>query len=137
MGPHRSNPRRNRIPVWLEHVLAAASAVFVTWFVLAGTAHCAELSVVRPLAIYGSAAGADYLSTRYALAAGAREANPLMQTPGSLAGWKAAQVAALVGIDLALQKGGHKGKAKALRIAAAVVGGGLALHNLNVARRQR
>ena len=60
-----------------------------------------------------------------------------MQTHASLVGWKAAQVAVLVGLDVALQKKGHQGKAKALRITAAVVGASLAVHNVRVAQAQR
>lgn len=93
------------------------------------------VDVARPALVYGGAALADYASTRHALSVGARESNPLVRS--HLAGWKAAQVAALVGVDVLLQKKGHRGKAKALRIGAAVVGAGLALHNVRVAQAQR
>lgn len=115
-------------------VSLALTVLAVLW--CAG-AQASEVDVVLPLAVYGTAAGADYLSTRYALAAGAREANPLMRTPGSLAGWKAAQVGLLLGVDVALQRGGHRGKAKALRIGAAVVGASLVAWNWRTAQAQR
>lgn len=94
-------------------------------------------SLAKPIAIYTPAVAADYLSTRHALSAGARESNPLMQSQGTLAGWKAAQLGALVGVDYLLQKGGHKGKARLLRVLVVVGYAGLTVHNVEVARRQR
>lgn len=92
-------------------------------------------SLVTPALIYTASAGVDYASTRYALNAGAREAHPLLRS--HLEAWKLAQVAALLAVDLELQKRGYRNKARVLRITAAVVGAGLAVHNLSVARRQK
>ena len=97
-------------------------------------AYCADLA--KPALIYGGAALADYASTVHALNAGARESNPFLRN-GRLEAGKAAQVAALVGIDVLLQRKGMHGKAKALRIGAAVIGGALAVHNMRVAQRQK
>lgn len=94
-------------------------------------------SLATPALIYSAAAGLDYASTRYALDAGARERNPLMQSHARLVGWKAAQVLALTLVDIELQKRGYRNKARVLRITAFVIGAGLAIHNVNVARRMR
>jgi len=85
-------------------------------------------NLVKPLAIYGAEAGADYFSTRYAMEHGAWEANAA--TRGRLATVKLAEVAGLTVVDYALQKGGHRGAARWMRIGAAVVSGGVAVWNL-------
>jgi len=84
----------------------------------------------RPLVIYGASVGADLGSTLYALNRGAVEANPLLQTRGALVGWKAAQLGALVGIDVLLQKGGHPRMARGLRIGVVVLSGYLVVRNM-------
>src|SRR6185503_534552 len=88
-GPRQvtAKPRRG-LPGWAEHTIAAVISAGVTLLILAGTGHCADLRT--PLLVYGGAGAADVLSTRYALAHGAREANPLIKT--NLEGWKAVQV---------------------------------------------
>lgn len=131
----RKHRNRKRTVLVVGHVIVALVTLGALW---CSEAHGAErVDVAKPLAIYGAAAGADYVSTRYAVAAGARESNPLMQTPGSLAGWKAAQVGLLLGADVALQRGGHHGKARALRITASVVGASLVAWNWRTAHVQR
>lgn len=131
----RQQQNRKRTVLTVGLTAVAVVTLLTLW---CADAHADErVSVSKPLAIYAAAAGADYLSTRYALSVGARESNPLMRTHGSLVGWKAAQVGLLMGADIALQKRGHKGKACALRITAAVVGASLAGWNMRTAARQR
>jgi hypothetical protein len=92
-------------------------------------------SLLKPLAVYGTAAGADYGSTRYALAAGAKELNPPMRwSPEAL---KLAQVSLFTALDMEFQKRGHHGKAKAMRITVGVISVGVTCWNLRVGHRLR
>lgn len=90
-------------------------------------------SLVTPALIYGAASFADLASSHYAFSKGAREA----WLPGDIHPWKALQLAVLVAADVELQRRGHKGKARLLRVVAVSVAVGLTVHNVNVARRQK
>ena len=101
------------------------------------------ISIWKPAAIHCSFAAGDALSTlhakSYAASAGLSfvELNPRLQSTSSLLAWKAGQCVALTSIDVALQKGGHRGKAKLLRWLVAGVGTGLIINNEIQARTSR
>jgi hypothetical protein len=100
--------------------LGGISAWCALWIL--GEAHCAEVDLVRPTIVYGLGRGGDYLTTRLGQARGFREGHPVVDFVGP-APALALSTAALVGIDAKLQKDGHRGWAKALRITATVASG--------------
>jgi hypothetical protein len=108
--------------------------VFVVWiFVGLGQAHCEPVNVVKPAALYLSLSAADLGSTEWAIRNGASERNSF------IASHRIAKQAAMAGAftlaDIELQRRGHKGKARALRVVYAV--GRLAAVAVNVSNAQR
>lgn len=87
----------------------------------------------RPVMLYAASLGADYGTTRYNLAHGFAEANPVARalTPEGKA---ALGLAAFVLADAELQRHNRRGLLKVLRIGGAVVGFGPALVNVWAAR---
>lgn len=101
---------------------------------LATGAPCEE--TLRPLAIYGLGAAADLAITEYAISRGAVEANPnpAMQSQSGRVAMNVAFVAGVTAIDVKLQRDGHNGWARALRIASVLARGYAVYHNVKVAR---
>ncbi len=73
-------------------------------------------NITTPLAIYSMSFAADFGTTAWAESKGAVEANPLLQNKGQRYVIGAAAVAGLTLADVELQKRGHKGWARALRV---------------------
>lgn len=115
---------------------AAITAAVTLLGILLAEHACADddVDVLTPLSIYGAGRGADYASTRYGLARGAREGHPITRALGPAPALLLA-TAGLTGLDIALQKKGHRGWAKALRIGATAISLGVAARNIAVARR--
>lgn len=88
-----------------------------------------DVSVWKPAAIYGLGAAADLASTELALARGARELNPLSQQRGSRIAVKLAGAAGLTVADIYLQRTGHRGWVRGLRIGMTVLAVGITVHN--------
>jgi hypothetical protein len=81
------------------------------------------------------AAGADWASTEYAIAHGAREANPVMQGPaGKRAVLKGAQATVAAWGEYELEKRGKKGWAKVVRWGVPAINVLVAAHNMRVAK---
>lgn len=112
-----------------------ASALLLVAIAAPGTAQ-ADRSVGATLALYGAAIGADVASTEYALARGAREANPLLRDRGRLYAAKVGQLAALAAIDLHLQRAAPR-NARWFRRAVVLGHIGLAAWNVRQARRAK
>jgi len=106
--------------------------LFATPASAADDAKVGSVSVAAPLVVYSGAAALDLASTEWALAhPGNREANPLGQTASQRIALKAALGVALPTlVDLQLQRSGHRGWARALRVLAFVGQGAVAVHNL-------
>lgn len=112
----------------LDHRTLGGAAITALVTLLAITiaeeARCEDapkVDVFKPLAIYGLGRGLDYASTRYVIGHaryGAREAWGPTIALGGPAPAAVISTALLVGTDVLLQKGGHHGLAKALRIGA-------------------
>ena len=95
-----------------------------------------QMNWVAPPLIYGAANGLDLATTEMALRNGAQEANPLMQ--GGLperAAMKLGATAAMTAADYGLQKSGHPGWAKAMRVGVPLILGGIAASNYSNSRR--
>lgn len=100
----------------------------------APTVHVAEpTKLPKVIGLYTLGAAADLGSCEWALAHGAPERNPLMQTRGSRIAMKAGEVALLTFLDRKIEKRSHKA-AKVLRIAALSVHVLIAAWNVKVAR---
>jgi hypothetical protein len=118
----------------LRRVIGTSLLVFVVWiFVGLGQAHCEPVNVVKPAAIYLSLSAADLGSTEWAIRNGAYEGNSFMSSHRTEK--QLAVSAAFIAADVMLQKRGHKGKARALRVVYAV--GRLAAVAVNVSNAQR
>lgn len=87
-----------------------------------------------PCIVWVAGAGADYASTRYALARGGVEANPLQPSHGAQLAAQAGYAAAGCWADAKLRSKGRPKLARALRIAALALKLGLVAHNLRSAR---
>lgn len=85
---------------------------------------------VRPVLVYGSCNAADYWSTRQVISAGGREVVLPAQSSGGHLAFKVAATALETWGDVKLQRSGHKGWARAARVAAVVVSGFAVVHNL-------
>ena len=82
-----------------------------------------------------TSAAADLGTTEWALGRpGLREANPLLQGPPERALAKAAGTILIVGAGRVLERHGHRGWSRAIRIAAVMVWGGCAANNAARAR---
>ena len=80
----------------------------------------------------GLAAGADLASTEYALRTGQfRELNPFLQDQGARIGVKLAAATVVIWTSKKLEKDGHKGWSKGLRIGVVMIWGGVAAWNLH------
>lgn len=98
---------------WEEYALTAALALIIAS--VAMDSHCSErVSISRPAALYLGLGAADYASTQYALQHGAVEGNPLMVQHMALKHLGLA--AATTYADVQLQRRGHRGWAKGLRV---------------------
>jgi hypothetical protein len=102
-------------------------------FIGLGNAHCEPVNVVKPSALYLSLSAADLGSTEWAIRNGASEGNGFMASHRTEK--QLAVSAAFIAADVMLQKRGHKGKARALRVVYAV--GRLAAVAVNVSNAQR
>jgi hypothetical protein len=120
--------------ITLQRVVKVSLLVFVVWiFVGLGQAHCQERAdVVKPAAIYLSLSAADLGTTEWAIRNGASEGNPWMKEHRIAK--QAAMAGAFTLADYHLQKRGHRGKARALRVVYAV--GRLAVIAINVRNAQ-
>jgi len=84
-----------------------------------------------------AAATADLASTEYGLSKpGLREANPLLQTPGSRAAVKLASTAVVLVVSRHLDTHGHKRGAKIMRWVAIIGWGGAAAWNMRQASKR-
>jgi len=102
--------------------IITGALVWLTLWLLGGEASCAEVDLVRPSIVYGLGRGGDYFTTKIGQHRGLREGHPVTAFVGP-APALALSTAALVGIDAKLQKDGHRGWAKGLRIVATVASG--------------
>ena len=86
------------------------------------------------VAVLGTAAAADYASTRWALerCSSCREVNPWMREPATALLVKAGGVAAATGGCEVLRRRGHRRAARWLRWGVAALWLGLAAHNVRV-----
>lgn len=84
-----------------------------------------------------AAAAADLATTQWAFASipGARDANPLIQGPGSAAAVKIGMAAGVLLLDRELQRRGNRKAAKVLKVATIVAWGSCAAWNLHQLRR--
>ena len=87
--------------------------------------------------VVGSAAADIWTTERALRQPGLMEANPMLQTPGARIGAKAFGTVAILAGAKVLERKGHRGLSKALRIATVVFWSGAAVNNLIVARRVR
>ena len=96
-----------------------------------------KVSVVKPALVYGLAGVADVLSTQYVLSRGGVERNPLWRNSsmGQLTAYKLGMVAAQTAAVVYLQKKGHKGWARGMRIGSAVLFGAVTVHNIRQGRK--
>ena len=82
--------------------------------------------------------GADIATTEVILSRGGRELNPFMQNRGTRSAWAAARIVVAVQVPRELEKSGHKGWARGLRVAYLVIGGAIVTHNaIQLARGPR
>ena len=85
-----------------------------------------------------TSAAADLATTEWALRQpGLREGNPFMREPAIRYAGKALGTTAVLGGSRYLERHGHRGWSRAIRIGAAVLWGGLAVHNAVQARSHR
>lgn len=141
VGGREGRPSFHVLPKrWLRQNRRWLAAIVAAWLGILAVelraAHCEErVSVARPLAVYGLAAGADLASTEYALARpGLREGNPLLQDRGVRIGAKGALALGLTAADVTLQRKGKRRAVRALRVLAVVAQGIVAAQNLRRAR---
>lgn len=94
-------------------------------------------SLWQPAVVYGAAVGADTASTLYTWDRyerfghqGPVDANPLLHSRRALVGWQAFRYGALVGTDVWLQKKGHRGAARFLRVGTVALSGYLTYRNI-------
>lgn len=118
-------PSRSAEHAWVSLKLALGVAVVMAAMGILGEARCEELDLVTPGAVYSLGAAADWSASRYAIRGGAVEMNRFGPAGGVLF-----TSALFMGSDLYLQKRGHRGAAKALRVFYVVGVGALVANSL-------
>ena len=125
----RSSDLRSEVVLTLTLVLLALALILL--IPAASPADTLDALVV-------TSAVADLGTTEWALRQpGLREGNPLMSEPAIRYAGKAVGTAAVLGGSRYLERHGHRGWSRAVRIGAVVVWGGLAVHNAMQTRRAR
>lgn len=99
-----------------QHAWAGFIALLATSLAIGiAEGRCESVNVVKPTLIYGGLSVADLASTRYAIQQpGVQERNAFMRDDA--AAKSLALAAGFTAADIALQKHGKKGQARALRI---------------------